>query len=952
MDQIIFELEKYSDVGDEFAANKDTLVKLIDEYIDLVKSRLKKNTSALKSLKKLLANGKLKMREIQQKMNELQAERTSQMEEETEIEEEVEEETKIEQQYETEIEEQREIDIPVAKYGNDLAFSETPYIKCSFKFTLNLKDYNQCLKCFAAHLRQYRNDRYSSKVVFDQLKENSDIISDVRFDNIENMKHIREHWSKLVLPSLIVSEKQALWLLDGDERSDFKDSLLDIYSSVVIAENDYIQHISLHQSITKLVNETVSHTHTLISEILVAYQQHNEQIDLIELEHCITDLNKVERTMLFVKLSQIKSTLDSKQNGHVVYERSLGNLLTNLQSKLQNNIFLEQLISSLNDRCDHWFHYNNDKLSEDIDRLIQLIENVRIFHFEKCAVRKDVNGNLEILTIYEKSLRNFNRAPSLEALAVVRTQFLHYCDVDDNTFIKDNIESFLLTYRENVIFQASLIIDSVIEQSNSIVNRDMLQYKNDIETLNQLCTLEYKKSDQQSEAIVILGKLKSLVEACGEAVKIIMESSESKKKANQTIRMFSNVTKKVILYCDCSDKRVLCGFKLIESFLGICKDNEFDTKKMENIFQSIEEAEFLILDKKINEDKEMSRMEEVGSLENELNEDSLKFIEKCTQDITKLYENVEIFSLEEVESFILKKLCNHDKTELNDLIEVAKYKAFLQMLDRSHLETIARDLSVDEQLLSNALRTTKVDTILSSKLSNNVLKDILSSLNEKGLLKKDSFVNYDTIEYLLLIGGDEVDDGCVAEFIDEMMSRYPELDQKSEAKSDFYDLLDVYIQNNMPPEAKFANESIISSTQAQISRLLESTKLNRLLSVLTYNEGLDDEEKQKIKDIFDDMDFTKMFNKKDKSKVNQRAWHRFWTVLKEKGGLDKVVGELIGSGIDKKSLNVNYRTYEREVLRSYVKIQGIESIEKRLAEVNISTEVDNIILSLLISIYD
>ena len=102
--QILDSLAMMNNLSEEFNLSKQDLAHIIDEYLELIRARLKRNQNELNFLKRQLANGKNSIIDLKSKLRELQNERFTKTMIEEQIEEVLEEEIEQEHELQAEIE--------------------------------------------------------------------------------------------------------------------------------------------------------------------------------------------------------------------------------------------------------------------------------------------------------------------------------------------------------------------------------------------------------------------------------------------------------------------------------------------------------------------------------------------------------------------------------------------------------------------------------------------------------------------------------------------------------------------------------------------------------------------------------------------------------------------------------------------------------------------------------
>lgn len=95
MEQILAQMEQYNSVGEQFEDSKANIIRIIDEYIETVRNRMKRNRYELNQLSRDRANIKTNVAAYQKRILKLQHERLAQVTAEVQIEEEIEQEVEV-----------------------------------------------------------------------------------------------------------------------------------------------------------------------------------------------------------------------------------------------------------------------------------------------------------------------------------------------------------------------------------------------------------------------------------------------------------------------------------------------------------------------------------------------------------------------------------------------------------------------------------------------------------------------------------------------------------------------------------------------------------------------------------------------------------------------------------------------------------------------------------------
>ncbi|UCM86434.1 MAG: palindromic element RPE2 domain-containing protein (plasmid) [Rickettsia endosymbiont of Culicoides impunctatus] len=537
--QTLAKSEKYSALREELYGNKQYLIRILDEYLETVRDRLKSNRRNLKYLNKDFASKQLDIRDLSKKLVYLQQERLSQIVTETEIDEEIEKE------------------------------AETQHVE-EIMHVIGWKDREIYLKA------KYNNKK--------QINENSYITTENLFDlqnipvNIAEIKFILDQSVKHYRAGVINYEKVKLIITELNKK-----------------------------------NEQVSFTKNDFKEIVESY---TKEIKRIRIDNNISTLSSIKRNLLLDYLKQISTRLKIDHLAHLSDDMTGQVFVLQMMKVIELSETQEDNIAQkLQVRFEGQSLLVNDRLKDDIDYLIDLIEDRKTFYLEKCAI--NFTQKFTPQTVYEKTMLTYNKQPNLKNLESVVSEFkMHQVQVlsqkKEEQFSKEylqSVEGFISTIVENIRYHGTSVLNNIIKNNSSKKStKHQEEYFQLIEVINNDITTIYNSlinkvspSLKSISLTQVIEKIIKIIRLFNTAVKVLRDGARSKKEGNRVIKSLEVVTKKLIKYIDYPNNSCQEIEVLVNSYLELLSELTLDIESTEDINEKLEGTEERIISKTYDE---------------------------------------------------------------------------------------------------------------------------------------------------------------------------------------------------------------------------------------------------------------------------------------------------------------------------------------------------------------
>ncbi|WP_375326318.1 hypothetical protein [Candidatus Tisiphia endosymbiont of Nemotelus uliginosus] len=554
MEQALAKLAKYNVLGEEFCGNKEDLIRIIDEYLEAVRARLKSNRYDLKFLKKNFVAKELDIKILSKKLEDLHQERLAQIVTEAEIDQEIEEEA--ETQHVEEITnvidlEDRKVYLK-AKYDNKQQINEDSYVVTIEELLV------ECIRI----------------VSFNAQDQNvSENISDIEFILKQTVRHYRSGvYNELKVESIIEEIRKK-----SEQASFIKGDL-------------------------KKIIET-----------------YKKEINKIRTINNIDTLSTIERNLILDHLKKINIRLEIDHLANLTDDKAIEAFVLKMMKVIDKDEEQEHNIAKkLQIRFDGQHLLGNDKLKDDIETLIGLIEDRKTFYLEKCAINFTPKSTVQ--TECEKTMLAYNQQPSLENLVSLVRQFktqLSSMEGEnqenqfDTEYLPKSVEGFISAVVENIRYHGILVLNNIIEnESRNNKGSNELQQENLVE---QMESIRNNIKDLKTIHVVIskitaltqiIEKIIEILALFSEAVKKLKDGMKSKKEANRAIKSLEAVTKKLIKYIDIgSDNKFSQVMEQVANDYLIATKSALDIEGVQDISEQLDLEEERVISRSTRQEQ-------------------------------------------------------------------------------------------------------------------------------------------------------------------------------------------------------------------------------------------------------------------------------------------------------------------------------------------------------------
>lgn len=484
---ILNHLQRYQTLGTEFMENNGDLIRILTEFLEVVRARLDRNRAELKILKDGFSGKKAEIRAMKKRIEDLRNERMSQV---NEIEVDIDQEMELE--VETEIEQE----------------------------LVQTMDFE----------KGHSSSRKTDVLVPGHSGQTSYLSSVRRFEPEKSVEGLKE-----------------------EELSEFLNYTLRHYRAGVMNDEDV-------DIMVKEVWGKYEKKIFVCDEVRKEVESFKKDVKLIKMSKKIACLNTVKRQLLFDTLIRINSRLEKNNSASIHEEWEFQEFI------LENVCFIDESVEGESKIAENFrFRFKNenllgnDTLKEDVDILIGLNEDLKVFHLENCAINFSSDGNEQ--SKYEKMMIAFNKERTLGHLKLVISGLKFYQknikNAEDN-FYRQSLNSFFSVVIQNIRFEGILAIDDILgrmktynkEENNDQENKDsfnqITEICNDLKSLNG-------KSENQSKTINVLASIMNLF---NKNVSTLKTQKIPKKKLNREIKLFEIFTKKLIKYSDFENENI------------------------------------------------------------------------------------------------------------------------------------------------------------------------------------------------------------------------------------------------------------------------------------------------------------------------------------------------------------------------------------------------------------
>jgi hypothetical protein len=523
-----------------FTHSVSFVIKIIDEYLYAVRSRLKRNRRDLKFLKKDFASKQSDIKTLSKKLEDLHQERLSQIVTEAEIDQEIEEE------------------------------AETQHVE-EITHVIDLEDREVYLKAKYDNKQQVNEDSYvTTENLFDLLNVPK-TLAEIKFILDQSVKHYRA--------GVVNDEKVKL--------------------------------------IIEALNGQVSFIKGDFKEIVETYKK---EIRKIRIGNNIGTLSSIERNLLLDHLKKISTRLESDHLANLSDDKTVEVFVLKMMEVIDKDEEQEHNIAKkLQIRFEGQYLLGHDRLKDDIDSLISLIEDRKTFYLEKCAI----NFTQESIhqTECEKAMLAYNKQPNLEDLVSVVSKFkMHQEQVLRTKIVEQfskeylqSVEGFILTVLENIRYHGMVVLNNIIENNNKQNKKSAGFQEKNLELIEVI--INDIKTRPSSRSIALIQTIKKIIEIMKlfrEAVKSLRSDAKSKKEANRSIKSLESVTKKLIKYINSDNKSSQEIGMIVGNYLLLLK-SPIDIEGVEDISEQLKSTNERIISKTTKQEQNGEATADISS---------------------------------------------------------------------------------------------------------------------------------------------------------------------------------------------------------------------------------------------------------------------------------------------------------------------------------------------------
>lgn len=490
LQQILNQLEKYKNLGEEFHKNKEALITIIDEYLKAIRARLQNHRNELKLLKKELANKDRDTNDLHKQLNTLKSKRLAQLTADIDIKEECEIEAEIQHEEEITnvIDEKIDIKTTINHVIKDKP-SDCSYVAID-KFGKKWRDESNIEPFLKDSVRHYRSGFYN----------------DHEIDNI----------------------------------------------------------------LVKITKESNENINQLVDD-------YKNDIKKVKIAKTLDKRSTIERIILLDYLNMLKTLLANDPLSSLGCKEIKGNV----SLEILRMIGQENVADKIEKRFKKEHIFDNDKLIEDIEMLIYVIEDRKTFYLEKCAINEEIK---EQLNIYEKMMLAYNEEPTLQNLTFLVRNFkegiFHY----KGKYFSVSREAFISTVAENIRHHSISVLHNITDDK-----------------IEKLYCIRNILSEIYKEAT--LNKHFQLIETIIDAVdlfnniKKINSGAKMKKQTRKSIGKLQTITVKLIKYIDLNDTSAFGNRikHIFDEYRIFYKNNSLlDMNLLDDICEEFDNAELAV----------------------------------------------------------------------------------------------------------------------------------------------------------------------------------------------------------------------------------------------------------------------------------------------------------------------------------------------------------------------
>lgn len=281
------------------------------------------------------------------------------------------------------------------------------------------------------------------------------------------------------------------------------------------------------------------------------------EIDIanIKMKNNLEKLNSIDRHILLDYFQRIVSRLEVDSLASFYDDdENVENFLLNLLKKIEvNDVSCDQsLLHKLQLRKKGQHLVNNDKLKNDLEKIVSLIEDRKTFYLESCAT----NLSHECAQQWKNKIRDYHNDQTINNLMYLVRSFKEHQNVLGATTCTN---VFFDTVLENLRWHGRVAVEQ---------NTDTKNIVNFMKIINEDMSLVAEVSEEQKALMTHICNI--VAEFC-HAVVEVKESAKTKKQGNEAVKSLKMVTVKLINYVEVSsnNKNVVAVNNIVESYLEL-----------------------------------------------------------------------------------------------------------------------------------------------------------------------------------------------------------------------------------------------------------------------------------------------------------------------------------------------------------------------------------------------
>lgn len=306
----------------------------------------------------------------------------------------------------------------------------------------------------------------------------------------------------------------------------------------------------------------------------------------IKMKNNLEKLNSIDRHILLDYFQSIVSRLEVDSLASFYDDdENVENFLLNLLKKIEiNDVSCEQsLLHKLQLRKKGHHLVNNDKLKNDLKKIVSLIEDRKVFYLESCAI----NLTHECAQQWKNKIRDYHNEQTINNLVTVVRSFKEHQKV---LGAEKCTNVFFETVLENMRWHGKVAVEQNIDTKNIV---------NFMKIINEDISLLSGVTKKQK---ALMNQICNIVSEFCHAVAEVKESAKTKKLGNEAVKSLKMVTVKLITYVEVSsnNKNVVAVNNIVESYLALFGQNQSVTgENVDSMSERLERCNGEIIEKNI-----------------------------------------------------------------------------------------------------------------------------------------------------------------------------------------------------------------------------------------------------------------------------------------------------------------------------------------------------------------